>query len=126
MMRKISSIDFKSSNTTSGKTVLMRVDYNVPVENDIVVDDFRILKSLPTIQYCLEQGSKVVLMSHLGRPNGVEEKVSLKNIASKVTEIIGVQVQFSEHCIGEKAEKSPKNQKKIISVMIMAKKSIFF
>ena len=52
MMRKISSIDFKSSNTTSGKTVLMRVDYNVPVENDIVVDDFRILKSLPTIQYC--------------------------------------------------------------------------
>ena len=63
MLRKISSIDFKSSNTTSGKTVLIRVDYNVPVENERVLDDYRILKSIPTIKYCLEKGSKVVLMS---------------------------------------------------------------
>ena len=70
MLRKISSIDFKSSNTTSGKTVLIRVDYNVPVQNEIVVDDYRIVKSIPTIKYCIEKGSKVVLMSHMGRPNG--------------------------------------------------------
>ena len=63
MLRKISTIDFRSSNTTSGKTVLIRVDYNVPVENERVVDDYRILKSIPTIKYCLEKGSKVVLMS---------------------------------------------------------------
>ena len=70
MLRKISTIDFKSSNTTSGKTVLIRVDYNVPVENELVVDDYRILKSIPTIEYCLDQGAKVVLMSHMGRPKG--------------------------------------------------------
>ena len=70
MLRKISTIDFKSSNTTSGKTVLIRVDYNVPVENELVTDDYRILKSIPTIKYCLEQGAKVVLMSHMGRPKG--------------------------------------------------------
>ena len=66
MLRKISTIDFKSSNTTSGKTVLIRVDYNVPVENELVTDDYRILKSIPTIKYCLDQGAKVVLMSHMG------------------------------------------------------------
>ena len=70
MLRKISTIDFKSSNTTSGKTVLIRVDYNVPVENELVTDDYRILKSIPTIKYCLDQGAKVVLMSHMGRPKG--------------------------------------------------------
>ena len=70
MLRKISTIDFKSSNTTSGKTVLIRVDYNVPVENELVTDDDRILKSIPTIKYCLDQGAKVVLMSHMGSPEG--------------------------------------------------------
>ena len=60
MLRKITSIDFQSNNNTS-QFVLIRVDFNVPVENDLVVDDYRILKSLPTIQYCLDQGAKVVL-----------------------------------------------------------------
>ena len=60
MLRKISTIDFKSSNTTSGKTVLIRVDYNVPVENELVVDDYRILKSIPTIEYCLDQGLSLI------------------------------------------------------------------
>ena len=69
MLRKITSIDFQSNNNTS-QCVLIRVDFNVPVENDIVADDYRILKSLPTIQYCLDEGAKIVLMSHRGRPNG--------------------------------------------------------
>ena len=63
MLRKITSIDFQSNNNTS-QCVLIRVDFNVPVENDIVADDYRILKSLPTIQYCLDEGAKIVLMSH--------------------------------------------------------------
>jgi 3-phosphoglycerate kinase len=104
MMRKISSIDFKSSNTTSGKIVLMRVDYNVPVENDIVVDDFRILKSLPTIQYCLEQGSKVVLMSHMGRPKGTKNKnLSLMPAGEKLAELLEMPIKFSDDCISEDA-----------------------
>ena len=112
MMRKISSIDFKSSNTTSGKTVLMRVDYNVPVENDIVVDDFRILKSLPTIQYCLEQGSKVVLMSHMGRPKGTKNKnLSLMPAGEKLAELLEMPIKFSDDCISEDAIDVSKNLK---------------
>ena len=69
MLRKIKSIDFQSNNNTS-QCVLIRVDFNVPVENDMVADDYRILKSLPTIQYCLDEGAKIVLMSYRGRPKG--------------------------------------------------------
>ena len=89
MLRKISTIDFRSSNTTSGKTVLIRVDYNVPVENEKVLDDYRILKSIPTIKYCLEKGSKVVLMSHMGRPDGkVDNKLSLIPAGEKLAELL--------------------------------------
>ena len=58
--------------------MLIRVDFNVPVDNDVVVDDFRIRAALPTIQYCLNESAKVILMSHLGRPNGIiKEELSL-------------------------------------------------
>src|SRR5210317_837001 len=112
MMRKISSIDFKSSNTTSGKTVLIRVYYNVPVVNDLVVDDFRILKSLPTIQYCLEQGCKVVLMSHMGRPKGTKNKnLSLMPAGEKLAELLEMPIKFSDDCISEDAIDVSKNLK---------------
>ena len=102
MLRKISTIDFKSSNTTSGKTVLIRVDYNVPVENELVVDDFRILKSIPTIEYCLDQGAKVVLMSHMGRPKGkIDDKLSLIPAGEKLAELLEMPIKFSEDCISE-------------------------
>ena len=102
MLRKISTIDFKSSNTTSGKTVLIRVDYNVPVENELVVDDYRILKSIPTIEYCLEQGAKVVLMSHMGRPKGkIDDKLSLIPAGEKLAELLEMPIKFSEDCISE-------------------------
>ncbi len=112
MMRKISSIDFKSSNTTSGKTVLIRVDYNVPVENELVIDDFRILKSLPTIQYCLDQGSKVVLISHMGRPKGKKDnKLSLIPAGEKLAELLEMPIKFSDDCISDDAIDVSKNLK---------------
>ena len=102
MLRKISTIDFKSSNTTSGQTVLIRVDYNVPVENELVVDDYRILKSIPTIEYCLDQGAKVVLMSHMGRPKGkIDDKLSLIPAGEKLAELLEMPIKFSEDCISE-------------------------
>ena len=102
MLRKISTIDFKSSNTTSGKTVLIRVDYNVPVENEVVVDDYRILKSIPTIEYCLDKGAKVVLMSHMGRPKGkIDDKLSLIPAGEKLAELLEMPIKFSEDCISE-------------------------
>ena len=95
--------DFNFEN----KKALIRVDFNVPLnENLEVTDSTRISAAKNTIIKVLEDGGSCVLMSHLGRPNGIEEKFSLKHIAKKVSEIIGVQVQFSEDCIGEKAEKA--------------------
>ena len=112
MLRKISTIDFKSSNTTSGKTVLIRVDYNVPVENELVTDDYRILKSIPTIKYCLDQGAKVVLMSHMGRPKGkVNSNYSLIPAGEKLAELLEVPIKFSEDCISEDAIDVSKNLK---------------
>ena len=112
MLRKISSIDFKSSNTTSGKTVLIRVDYNVPVENELVTDDYRILKSIPRIKYCLEKGAKVVLMSHMGRPKGkADSKLSLIPAGEKLAELIEMPIKFSDDCISEDAIDVSKNLK---------------
>ena len=112
MLRKISSIDFKSSNTTSGKTVLIRVDYNVPVENELVTDDYRILKSIPTIKYCLEKGAKVVLMSHMGRPKGkADSKLSLIPAGEKLAELLEMPIKFSNDCISEDAIDVSKNLK---------------
>ena len=112
MLRKISSIDFKSSNTTSGKTVLIRVDYNVPVENELVTDDYRILKSIPTIKYCLDQGAKVVLMSHMGRPKGkIDTKLSLIPAGEKLAELLEMPIKFSDDCISEDAIDVSRNLK---------------
>ena len=64
MIKPLKTFDLKN------KRILLRVDFNVPIENDKVVDDFRIKQTLPTINYCLEAGAKVIIVSHLGRPNG--------------------------------------------------------
>ncbi len=100
-MKTIQDIDFKD------KKALIRVDFNVPLdENFNVTDATRIEAAKPTIIKILEDGGAVVLMSHLGRPKGVEEKYSLKHIVDKVSEIIGVQVRFASDCVGEIAEKA--------------------
>lgn len=89
----------------SGKRVLIRVDFNVPLdENMHVTDDTRIRAAAKTILKVSNDGGKAILMSHLGRPNsGPEDKFSLKHIVAKVSEVLGKNVAFAEDCIGEKA-----------------------
>lgn len=92
------------------KKALIRVDFNVPLNDRFeVTDDTRIRAAKPTIQKILNDGGSVVLMSHLGRPDGVEAKYSLKNIVSKVSEVLETEVLFTDDCMGEKAVKASKN-----------------
>ena len=95
-----------------GKTVLARVDYNVPLEHDgKIANDLRIQASLPTLQYLLAQGAKkVVIISHLGRPNGEKNLAfSLKPVAEKLSELLGQKVIFASDCIGEEAQRTVSN-----------------
>ncbi|MGQ9814372.1 MAG: phosphoglycerate kinase, partial [Candidatus Roseilinea sp.] len=85
----------------NGKRVLVRVDFNVPLKNGQITDDTRIRAALPTINYLLSQGASVVLMSHLGRPKGVDPSQSLKPAADRLSELINRPVQFAEDCVGE-------------------------
>ena len=86
------------------KRVLIRVDFNVPLNGGVVVDDFRIRASLPTIKHCLNEGASVVLMSHLGRPNGeIVPAMSLDPVAFCLEDLLGREVVFSEDCISEDA-----------------------
>ncbi|MBC9811512.1 phosphoglycerate kinase [Crocinitomicaceae bacterium CZZ-1] len=89
----------------SGKRALIRVDFNVPLNKETfeVTDDTRIRAAAPTILHVLKNGGSVVLMSHLGRPNGVEEKYSLKHIVGQVSNVMGVPVKFVSDCINEEA-----------------------
>lgn len=90
----------------SDKKVLVRVDFNVPLDaNFHVTDDTRIRAAIPTIRKIIQGGGAVILMSHLGRPKvGFEEKFSLKHICSKLEELLGKSVSFASDCIGEIAQ----------------------
>ncbi len=98
MIRALHSFDVKQ------KRVLMRVDFNVPIENDRVVDSFRIRSAIPSIKECLDSGSSIVLMSHLGRPNGkIDEKYSLVPVGEALSDILEIPIKFSYDCISEDA-----------------------
>ena len=98
MLRKLKSFDLQS------KRVLIRVDFNVPIKNDIVVDDYRIRKTIPTIKHCIDQGAKVILMSHLGRPKGkINSKLSLMPAGEKLAELLEMPLKFSHDCISDDA-----------------------
>ena len=89
-----------------GKKVLCRCDFNVPTNDEgVITDDSRIRKSLPTIQYLLEQGAAVILCSHKGRPkNGYEEKYSLKVVQQRLQELLGIPVALADDIVGPNAQ----------------------
>ena len=89
MKKTVRDIDFKN------KRALVRVDFNVPMKDGKITDDFRIKSALKTIDYLMDQGAKVVLMSHLGRPKGTyKPEFSLKPVAEKLEELTGKKVVF--------------------------------
>ena len=99
-MRSISSLGELES-----KRVLVRCDLNVPIRDGIITDDGRIKASLPTIKHLIEQGARVIICSHLGRPDGARvEKYSLKPVANRLAELLGQEVSFAEDCVGALAE----------------------
>lgn len=113
--KTIKDIDIK------GKKVFIRVDFNVPVKDGKIEDDTRIVGAIPTIKYAIEQGAKVILASHLGRPlkdkkkaeeKGMpydESKYSLKVVGEKLSELLGKSVEFANDCIGEEVKEKVKN-----------------
>jgi len=87
------------------KRVLLRCDLNVPIENGVISDDGRIRASLPTIKHLIGQGARVIICSHLGRPDGARvEKYSLRPVAKRLSELLGQPVTFSEDCVGNEAK----------------------
>ena len=99
-MKNISDISLK------GKKVLIRVDFNVPLDKHFnITDDSRIIASLPTIKKVITDGGKVIIMSHLGRPkNGFEEKFSLRHIIKNLSDLLETEVGFSKDCIGKNTQ----------------------
>lgn len=94
------------------KRVFMRADYNVPLKGGVIRDDTRIRESLPTIQYLLSQNAKIILASHLGRPEGkVVEEMRLRPVAERLSELLKRPVTMLNDCIGDEVAKAVKNMK---------------
>ena len=92
------------------QVVLVRVDYNVPLKKDgSIDDDLRIRASLPTIKYLIERQCKLVLMSHLGRPEGRDQSQSLAPVAARLSELLGQSVKFIDDCVGDKVYQTVKH-----------------
>jgi phosphoglycerate kinase len=101
--KSITDIDVK------GKRVLVRVDYNVPIKDDKVTDDTRIVAAMPTVEYLLAHGAAVILFSHLGRPKGgPDPKYSLRPVAAHLSGLLGKPVAFADDCVGPVAEAAAK------------------
>jgi phosphoglycerate kinase len=99
-MSKLSIRDLKMA----GQRVFIRVDFNVPLDGARVTDDTRIRETLPTLRLAIEQGARVVLASHLGRPKGkVDPKYSLAPVAARLHELLGKPVEFASDCVGTDA-----------------------
>jgi phosphoglycerate kinase len=101
-MRKL-TINSLPDNFYRGKKVLLRADYNVPIRNGVITEDYKIRQTIPTIEYLAHKGAKIIIISHLGRPNGVaDSKLSLKSVAERLIDILNVNdVQFVDECTGK-------------------------
>lgn len=96
----------------TGKTVLLRADYNVPLQNGKVADDYRLQQSLPTIEYLLKHDVKLIICSHLGRPAGkVDPALSLFPVAKRLQQLLNRPVEFVPDCVGERVQKAVANLK---------------
>jgi phosphoglycerate kinase len=102
MKKTIADIDVR------GKRILMRVDFNVPLDPDSgrVLDDTRIRAALPSIKYLRERGARLILCSHLGRPKGVDESLRLAPVARRLSELLGSPVKTTDDCVGPRVEEA--------------------
>lgn len=101
-MNKLSILDVD----VRGKRVFCRVDFNVPLDQGRITDDNRIRAALPTIRHLTEHGAKVILASHLGRPNGrVVEELRLTPVAERLSQLLGQSVVKTDETVGEEVEK---------------------
>ncbi len=115
--KTVADIDVK------GKRVLMRCDFNVPLDDDCnITSDDRIVKALPTINNILQRGGALILMSHLGRPAGERnQKLSLAPVEKRLSELLGADVIFADDCIDPetKAKDSPSSNNRVLEVELM-------
>src|ERR1700739_1751303 len=102
-----------------GKRVFVRVDFNVPIKDGIISEDYRIRRTIPTIEYLTQRGAKVILASHLGRPRGrVISDLSLKPVSLRLSELLGEPVKFTEDGIKDEV-KTTVDQLKEGEVMLL-------
>ena len=108
ILKKLTVKDINLKN----KKVLLRVDFNVPLNDDLTIsDDTRIKASLETIKYLLKNNCSIILMSHLGRPKGIDEKLSLKPVALRLEKLLNHEIQFAKDAIGDETQKLKDNLK---------------
>ena len=109
----------KSLPALEGKRVIIRCDFNVPLEGNRITDDGRIVASVPTIKYLVDQGAKVIVISHLGRPDGApDERYSLRPAALRLAELLGQEVFFASDTIGSEAKGAVKAMDKSAVVVL--------
>ncbi|CAG5057184.1 unnamed protein product [Parnassius apollo] len=88
------------------KTVLLRVDFNVPIKDGEILDVTRILRALPTIEYLVNASAKIIIISHFGCLKARDNNLSLKNVVDTLSQLLNKKVKFIDDCVGEKVQKA--------------------